>query len=242
MRSIRRRELLATSAFILLGGSFARAGILQGSLPWTPGAGTPPQPVYPGPWHFFTTSEGRAIEAIVDRLIPPDSETPGGKDSGCATFIDRQLAGPYGRSEGLYMRGPFVKGLKQQGPQSPLTPAIQYRKALDGLDAHCKTAYGGRAFADLADPDKDKVLTGLEHGDISLPGLDSKTFFEVLLKNTREGFFGDPIYGGNRDMAGWKMIGFPGTRYDYSDWIERHNERYPRPPVSIAGSPAWTVR
>jgi gluconate 2-dehydrogenase gamma chain len=56
----------------------------------------------------------------------------------------------------------------------------------------------------------------------------------------QQGFFSDPIYGGNRDMCAWKMIGFPGTRYDYREWVGRHNERYPYPPVSIAGRPDWT--
>src|SRR6516165_10997218 len=55
-------------------------------------------PGAPGPWVYFTPEEGAAIEALVDRLIPPDPQTPGGKDAGCAVFIDRQLAGPYGRA------------------------------------------------------------------------------------------------------------------------------------------------
>ena len=63
--------------------------------------GEPPAPVTPGIWQFFTPEEGAAIEALVDRLIPPDPQTPGGKDAGVAVFIDRQLAGPYGRSAGL---------------------------------------------------------------------------------------------------------------------------------------------
>jgi gluconate 2-dehydrogenase gamma chain len=41
-------------------------------------------------------------------------------------------------------------------------------------------------------------------------------------------------------MAGWKMIGFPGARYDYRDWVSRHNERYPYPPVSIQSRAGWT--
>ena len=65
-------------------------------------------------------------------------------------------------------------------------------------------------------------------------------FFSLLLNNTREGFFADPIYGGNRDMVGWKMIGYPGARYDYRDWIGRHNERFPLSPVSITGRPEWS--
>jgi len=61
-------------------------------------------------------------------------------------------------------------------------------------------------------------------------------FFEQILNNTREGFLSDPVYGGNRGMVGWQMIGFPGARYDYRDWVERHNERYPLPPVGIGGT------
>jgi gluconate 2-dehydrogenase gamma chain len=63
-----------------------------------------------------------------------------------------------------------------------------------------------------------------------------------VIKDVQMGFFADPIYGGNRDMAGWKMIGFPGARYNYLDWISRHNERFPLPPVSITGRAEWTSR
>ncbi len=70
---------------------------------------------------------------------------------------------------------------------------------------------------------------------MKLENSSGKAFFEMLLKNTQEGFFADPVHGGNRDMVGWKMIGFPGARYDYRDWVQRHNERYPLPPVSIGG-------
>jgi gluconate 2-dehydrogenase gamma chain len=78
----------------------------------------------------------------------------------------------------------------------------------------------------------------MANGSLQLAGKSAAPFFETLLQDTRCGFFADPIYGGNRDMAGWKMIGFPGTRYDYRDWVERHNERYPHPPVGIAGRQA----
>jgi gluconate 2-dehydrogenase gamma chain len=95
--AISRRDLLAGTAIILaLSTASARARIVAGALPWQSDAGTPPIPVKPGPWQFFTAEEAVAIEAIVDRLIPPDPETPGGKEAGCAIFIDRQLAGPYG--------------------------------------------------------------------------------------------------------------------------------------------------
>src|ERR1041385_5656187 len=111
---LHRRELLAGPAIPLLDWVSARGGGLLGALPWQPNAGTPPEPVKPGPWLFLTGDEGRAVEALADRIIPADAETPGGKDAGCAVFLDRQLAGPYGRQEGYYIRPPFMKGTKQQ--------------------------------------------------------------------------------------------------------------------------------
>lgn len=240
---IRRRELLASSAAIVFSQAAARADVLGNGVPWMPAAGAPPQPVRPGNWHFFTPAEGRCIEAVVDRLIPPDPDTPGGKDAGVAVFIDRQLAGPFGRAQGHYTDGPFQEGTKEQGPQSRLTPAEQYREVVAALDKEAKTRFGGRAFVDLPDNDKDQILTDLEHGKIAVEGMDAKQFFTTtLIKNTRQGFFADPIYGGNRDMVGWKMVGFPGARYDYSDWIDRHNEHYPHGPVAIGGGPSWNVR
>jgi gluconate 2-dehydrogenase gamma chain len=220
-----RRELLLSTALLIGRGVTARAGTITG-----PGAGSPPEPVLPGSWVFFTDSEGAAIEALADRIIPPDSDTPGGKEAGSAIFIDRQLAGPYGRQEGLYVRPPFLRGVKEQGPQDEAGPAQQYRAGLAALDLHCRTSYGGKAFAELADADKDDTLAGLESATVKLDGVDGKAFFELALKDVQQGFFADPIYGGNRDMVAWRMIGYPGARYDYRDWIGRHNERFPLPP------------
>lgn len=236
-----RRDLLATTA-ILISSTAARAGTIAGALPWHPNAGNPPEPVYTGPWRFFTGPEGAAMEAIADRIIPPDPDTPGGKISGCAVFVDRQLAGPYGRREGWYTRPPFMPGTKSQGSQTADGPAGQYRKALAALDGHCRSAHGGKSLSELAEADQDNVLSGLEDGSVKLEDVDGKSFFDMLVKDLQMGFFADPIYGGNKDMAGWRMIGFPGARYDYRDWVGRHNERFPLPPVSIAGRAEWTPR
>ncbi len=101
---------------LLLSSRAARAVTVKGGLPWTPGAADPPVAAVPDGWHYFTASEAATVEAFVDRLIPPDPQTPGGKDCGCAVFLDRQLAGPYGRNEAFYMMGPFQQGTKQQVP------------------------------------------------------------------------------------------------------------------------------
>jgi gluconate 2-dehydrogenase gamma chain len=240
---IHRRSFLVSTALLLAGTtSLTRASIIRDQAPWTPYPSSAPRIERPGPWQFFTSDEARAMEAIADRIIPPDPETPGAKDVGCAVFIDRQLKGPYGSAEGLYKAGPFIKGSKQQGPQSELTPAELYRKGLAALDQHCKAGHGGKGFADLSADEQDDVLKQIEAGKITFEGVDAEGFFDALLKDVPEGFFSDPIHGGNRDMAGWKMIGFPGIRYDYRDWVGRHNERYPLPPVSIAGRSDWTPR
>jgi len=239
---LHRRQLLAGTAILLLNAASARAATISGQLPWTPNAGAPPLPIKPGPWQFFSGPEGEAMEAIADRIIPPDPQTPGGKDAGCAVFVDRQLAGPYGHNDGLYNGAPFRNGAKNQGPQSEGGPAQEYRKSLAALDAACKAKFSGKGFAALGDADKDTVLKGLESGDIALEGADGKTFMEHLVRDVQMGFFADPIYGGNRDMVAWKMIGYPGARYNYLDWIDRHNERFPLPPVSMTGRAEWTPK
>ncbi len=241
-RTLPRRGLLLAGAGL---GAFALSGcarteIASGALPWSVAAGAPPVPVKPGPWAYFTPEEGSAVEAIVDRLIPPDPKWPGGKDAGCAVFIDRQLDGPYGSSAALYMRPPFQDGTPQQGVQSPLTPRQHYRAGLAALDKHCRAGFAGKSFRELSPDQQDALLRGLEKSDVKLEGVNGQKFFAHVLQNTQEGFFADPVYGGNRDMAGWRMIGFPGARYDYRDWVLRHNERYTLPPVGIAGRTAWS--
>jgi len=66
-----------------------------------------------------------------------------------------------------------------------------------------------------------------------LNGVPSAVFFDMLLKMTVEGFFADPVYGGNRDMAAWRMIGFPGAYADYYDSIDQHGVKFVREPMSL---------
>ncbi|MBV8455197.1 MAG: gluconate 2-dehydrogenase subunit 3 family protein, partial [Acetobacteraceae bacterium] len=185
MRAITtRRALLASTAVLLAAPAFARAEIIKGGagLPWKPFAGDPPAAVKAGPWEFFTPEEGATVEALVDRLIPPDPETPGGKDIGCAAFIDRQLAGPYGSAAGLYWSPPFRRASPQFGPQGPWTPAQLYRHMLTALDEHVRDAYVGKTFAQIPDSEKDRIITGMENGSLELQGIVAKPFFDALLQ------------------------------------------------------------
>jgi gluconate 2-dehydrogenase gamma chain len=242
MPGLSRRRLLASTAVSLLPAAAfaAHPGVISGGAPWAPDSGTPPEAASPGAWRFFTHREAIAVTAIVDRLIPADDLSVGGGEAGCAIFIDRQLAGPYGRAETLYMRPPFMQGLPQQGFQSDRSPAQLYRAGLAALDAYCKASFLGKSFAELPVFQQDSILTGLENGAVRLDGVDGPAFFDQLLQNTIEGFFADPIYGGNRDMAGWRLIGFPGARYDYRDHLATFDAPYDRPPVGLRGGPGWS--
>ena len=155
-------------------------------------------------------------------------------------FLDRQLAGPFGRGDHYYLGGPWPKGTPEQGYQSRYNPAQLYRAAIAAIDKYVGANLDAPTFAQLAAAAQDQTLKGLESGGIALEGgVDSKSFFAMLLQNTKEGYFSDPIYGGNKDMGAWKMIGFPGAHYDYKEWVPRHGERVPYPTVGFKGRPGW---
>ncbi|MFK3972004.1 gluconate 2-dehydrogenase subunit 3 family protein [Pseudomonas sp. NPDC087358] len=238
-----RRQLLKTSAASLAVGAAAtaKAATVVGVPQWVPFDHNGPMHYDTPGWQFFTAAEASAVEAIVARLIPADDLSVSGKDAGCAVFIDRQLAGEYGTFSRLYMQGPFDKGTPMQGDQSELVPRQRYRLGLAGLEAYCQKQFQ-KSFNALAADQQDKVLLGVEKGDIALDGIDGKLFFQQVLGNTMEGFFADPVYGGNRDMVSWKMIGFPGARYDYREYIGLHNQKLDLVPLSIIGSSAWNKK
>jgi gluconate 2-dehydrogenase gamma chain len=151
-------------------------------------------------------------------------------------FIDRQLAGPFGSNDGLYMQGPFPSDpLPSQGLQTPLTPREQYRQGLAALGAYCRQKFAGRNFPELSGAEQDQLLAGMEKGQVELPGFSARMLFATVLANTMEGFFADPVYGGNRDMAGWKLVGFAGARYDYRDVMRAPNQPYTLPPMGLRG-------
>jgi gluconate 2-dehydrogenase gamma chain len=234
-----RRGLLASAAFLITTGS-ASARMVTRVLPWRPNEAYPVAPIGPGGYLFFTPDEAATVDAIVDRLIPTDDLGPGAKDAGVTVFIDRQLTGPYGGHDWLYMQGPFSSTpLPSQGLQSALTPRQQYRLGLAALASYCAATFSGRGFAQLTADEQDRLLTGMEKAEVKLPGFDSRMLFNAVHANTIEGFFADPIYGGNRDMAGWKLVGFPGVRYDFRDVIDKPNQAYGIPPVAMQGRPAW---
>ena len=183
---------------------------------------------------FLTVTEAAFVEAFVDVLVPQDDLTPSGTDLGLATFIDRQLAGAWGKGDRLYQQGPWAQGSPGQGYQLPLTPAEFFRAGIAAVNKHCKDEYG-KEFDRLSAADKQRVLENLDKGMLKLDHISGKQFFDVAYQSAMEGMFGDPIYGGNKNKAGWKMIGYPGVIAVHATNITTYrNKPYVVPPVSIA--------
>lgn len=105
-----RRQVLTAS--LLGGGSLLVSGTLARDMPhripWIAGASPSPRD-FDGA-HFLTADERRCVDALVGRLIPSDDPGPGAREAGVVDFIDNQLAGPFGRGERWYMKGPFAGG------------------------------------------------------------------------------------------------------------------------------------
>lgn len=192
--------------------------------------------------HFFNEAERLFLESAVDRLIPADERWPGASGAGVVDYIDRQMAGEWGRGESLYRHGPFHPGTPSQGYQLEYTPAELFRRCISAIDHHF--AGRGTSFHQIEKEKKDAYLTSLEQGGIDLDGVPSKIFFEELLKMTVQGFFADPMYGGNKNMVAWRMVGFPGAYADYFDLVDQHGTEFQREPLSIADrdSPRSSVR
>lgn len=183
-------------------------------------------------YSFFNAEEAAFVEPAVARLIPADELGPGALEADVPTFIDRQLAGAWGAGAGLYRAGPWRVGQPGQGYQLPFTPAELFRKALRAIrEGSDGTAPGG--FGALSTADQDTFLQALEKGGRDLGGVPSEVFFESLLELTLEGFFSDPAYGGNRDMVGWKLVGFPGAYANYYEFVDQRGIAFSRPPVSL---------
>jgi gluconate 2-dehydrogenase gamma chain len=226
-RDFLRQSLMAVPAVSLLGTS-AIAQTRQS--PATTTATYAPR--------YFTAPEWAFLQAAVDRLIPANEDGPGALEAGVPEFIDREMETAYGHGGFWYMQEPFVPDTHPTlGYQLRFTPRELYRTAIAAVDDWCQKQHQ-KKFAALSPDERDAVLHQLEKGEIKLEQLPATAFFNQLWTNTKEGYLADPMYGGNKHMGSWKMIGFPGARADYADWIEQPGKAYPFGPVSIRGDKA----
>lgn len=205
---MRRRHFLALSA-TTLGGAFVY------SLERHSSAVASPQKQVRIPLRFFTEAEALIIAAAAARIFPSDEAGPGAREAGVVIYIDRQLAGPYGRDRFRYTQPPFEEASSEFGYQGRETPRQIYHEGLKSL----------QGFDSLSPEDQDKALRAIE----------STLFFSLLRQNTIEGMFCDPLHGGNVDMLGWQLVGFPGPRMSNVDEVEKYYGEAFRPkPASLA--------
>jgi len=239
-RSISKRTFLQIGLWsfsALVVPSALRARDVGGDgMPWQAGTAQPPAP--PEAAYYFTPSERAIADAVVARLIPSDDTGPGAREAGVVEFIDRQLAGFYGRGQRWYMQGPFYEPLETQGYQFPAPPAGFWRAGLAAMERYCVETHS-EGFAALAPEVQDTVLKGMEDDEVDLGAIPSAKFFDFMREMTIEGFFCDPVHGGNRDMIGWHLVGFPGARYDYRDFLHHNGAAIDMPPVGLMGRPGW---
>jgi gluconate 2-dehydrogenase gamma chain len=217
MVEISRRALLRGTAAALPAGVVASGGSAEAQ---------------PASYLFLNSEEAAFIEAAVSRLIPADDQWGGAVEAGVPGYIDKQLAGAWGAGERLYRSGPWHPGTPGQGYQLPFTPAELFRTAIGAITK--RLSQSGTPFSTMSLDQQDDFLRQLEGGTHDLDGVPANVFFAHLWQSTLEGFFSDPVYGGNRDMVSWRMIGFPGAYASYYDLVDKHGIKIDRAPTSLA--------
>ena len=234
---VNRRSLLklvsagAATGVLPLGAAAAAESMsgMQHPAPQPAAAADEATPVY----EFLNGDEAAFFEAAVDTFIPADELGPGAFELGVVTFIDRQLNSGYGRGDRMYLQGPFIEGTPEQGYQLRMTPSELVRNGILDLNAYLVAKYKS-PFDGLAENDRIAVLTQLENREIELATVPTEIFFRLVFDLTVQGYFADPLYGGNKGKASWKMIGFPGIGPMYADKIEPYrNKKYMSGPLSI---------
>jgi len=215
------------------------ATVLTGALPRPAEAQSAPAPAaqpapQPEPMLTLTATEAAFLSAVYDTIIPADALSPSGTDCGLVTYVDRQLAGAWGSGARMYRNGPFIPSKAEYGYQLPLTPREYFAAGIKAANAWTTKTYG-KEFDRLSPSDRAATLTAMEQSQAQFDGLDAKPFFEALLQSAMEGFFADPIYGGNRHKVAWRMIGYPGLPATWANKaLEYRGKKVTIEPQSIA--------
>jgi gluconate 2-dehydrogenase gamma chain len=257
-RLTRRRLLLragAAAAAVGIGGTLAACGESESvgqvatdtdatNLPAPPPS---QQPINCSVNAFFTHDEAETLDAIVARLIPGSDADPGAREACVPAFIDHKLAAFASFATPTYFKPPFAKPvmhptgeqagaaksilvdatqLPRYGFQGSSTPQESYRKGLATVDKVARKKYGKR-FARLDEKTQTAFLADMEDGKVA--GFKkSKDFFKLVLEDVYEGMFSDPVYGGNRNLAGWKLVGYPGAQRAYTAYELQHGPQHKR--------------
>ncbi|GIE95939.1 gluconate 2-dehydrogenase subunit 3 family protein [Paractinoplanes rishiriensis] len=189
---------------------------------------------------FFDPHQRATVEAAMARIIPTD-DAPGAREAGTIDFLDRYLSGldhVYAKPDGSGFEK--LEGKRADAWRQRLDIIRdKYAHGIADLDRRSRDRFGSD-FATLEPAQQDTVLSELDR-PTTLPEAETVAgfapvetplqqasveidldFFPLLALHTRQGFYADPIYGGNRDRVGWDVIGFPGP----TSLAEVHSGRY----------------
>jgi gluconate 2-dehydrogenase gamma chain len=156
---------------------------------------------------FLNDDDSRTLTAFTERLMPGAPGMPGATDAGVLNYIDLALAGAYSDQQDFYRRG------------------------ITQLDAHCTQTYG-KPFRGLAAAQQDETITALEQGKApEFVWPTAQAFFNTVRTHTMEGMFADPVYGGNKDFAGWRLVGFPGAQPVFTPEDMQSKQAFTREPI-----------
>jgi gluconate 2-dehydrogenase gamma chain len=157
---------------------------------------------------FFNNDDAKTVAALAERIMPSAPGKPGAADAGVLNYIDISLSGAYSDQQDFYRRG------------------------LEQLDAHCAAAYG-KPFRQLGPQQQDECIGALAQDkapEFVWPA--ARVFFATLRTHTMEGMFSDPVYGGNKDFAGWRLVGFPGAQPIFTPEDLSSKEAFSREPIT----------
>ena len=185
---------------------------------------------------FFDDYQRKVIEAASARIIPTDDD-PGATEARVVNFIDRYLSGieyVYATADGTGFLQ--IEGKDAQAWRERVTSMQErYTEGIRSLNELSHEMFQ-RSFTDLEAQEQDEVLVrtsgwpkpeeftirAIVQGRDVVPGEggappsnqpipdDQLDFFPMLVLHVRQGFYSDPVYGGNRDRIGWTVIGYPG--------------------------------
>lgn len=203
-----------------------------------PGVPYPPATIpEPGVLKFFTPYEAQIIEALTARILPGTPEDPGAREAGVVYYIDNMLAYPDGLPEPVYQQPPYAETypgdeppttsdyqviwvaedeIERYGYQSVLTPRDVFRLGVAAANRYAGERFGVGVL-ELSEEQQDQLITALLDNEATgFEPLTPESFFHTLRRYTSEGMFSDPVYGGNRNLVGWRLIGYPGAQRAYT--------------------------
>ena len=214
--AIPRRDFLKRAGVAGAAAATALSGRSETAQAQVPVAGAATDAAGVDAYLTLTAVEAAFLSAAYDTFIPADALSPSGTDCGLVVYMDRQLAGAWGGGARLYRSGPFLAGKPEHGYQLSLTPREYFAAGIKAANEWSRKTFG-KEFDRLSAADRDAALKAMESGTAVFTDFEAKPFFAALYQSAMEGFFADPVYGGNRNKVSWRMVGYPGLPASYAN-------------------------